>query len=43
MRRGFLGMFFRLYSGTETFMRAYPPPADRVPAVSDLFDLPPGK
>ncbi len=40
MRRGFLGFFFNLYSGTETFMRAYPPPAPRMRVVNDLFELP---
>lgn len=39
MRRGFLGLFFNLFSGTETYMRAYPPPAARMRVASDLFDL----
>ena len=41
MRRGLLGMFFSLYSGFETFMRAYPPPVHGMPIAHDLFDLPP--
>jgi LmbE family N-acetylglucosaminyl deacetylase len=40
MRRGFVGMFFRMFDGFETFMRAYPPvlPGERV--AEDLFDFP---
>ncbi len=41
MRRGLLGMFFNLYSGIETFMRAYPAPVPGMPVARDLFDLPP--
>lgn len=39
MRRGFVGTFFRLFEGVETFMRAYPrvEPGTRVSA--DLFDF----
>jgi LmbE family N-acetylglucosaminyl deacetylase len=39
MRRGFVGMFFSLFSGTETFIRAYPPPAPRMKVAKDLFEL----
>lgn len=39
MRRGLVGVFFRIFDGSETFMRAYPslPPHPRV--KKDLFDL----
>jgi LmbE family N-acetylglucosaminyl deacetylase len=40
MRRGFVGFIFGLFSGTETFMRAYPPPAPHMRVVHDLFDIP---
>jgi LmbE family N-acetylglucosaminyl deacetylase len=38
MRRGFLGVVFRAFSGTETFMRAYPPPRAGTRAAIDLFE-----
>ena len=43
MRRGLLGMFFNLFSGTETYMRAYPLPAARMRVAKDLFELPRGQ
>lgn len=39
MRRGFVGMFFRMFDGTEMFMRAYPPVLPEFRVVKDLFDL----
>lgn len=42
MRSGFLGFIFGLYSGSETYMRAFPPPTPHMRVVKDLFDLPRG-
>lgn len=39
MRRGFVGTFFRMFDGVETFMRAYPPVRTGFRAKTDLFDL----
>ena len=38
MRRGFLGLVFRFFTGTETFMRAYPPPRAGARPAQDLFE-----
>jgi LmbE family N-acetylglucosaminyl deacetylase len=39
MRRGFVGMFFRMFDGVETFMRAYPPARPDGRVAKDLFDF----
>lgn len=39
MRRGFVGMFFRLFDGYETFMRAYPPVSPKFQVVKDLLEV----
>jgi LmbE family N-acetylglucosaminyl deacetylase len=38
MRRGFVGIFFSLFSGAETFMRAYPPVNGNFKRRKDLFE-----
>jgi LmbE family N-acetylglucosaminyl deacetylase len=39
MRRGFVGTFFRLFDGVETFMRAYPRVEPGARVSKDLFDF----
>ena len=39
MRRGFVGTFFRLFDGVETFMRAYPRVEAGTRVSADLFDF----
>ncbi|HVN15237.1 MAG TPA: PIG-L family deacetylase [Anaerolineales bacterium] len=38
MRRGFVGLFFSMFDGVETFMRAYPPINGSARATKDLFE-----
>ncbi len=39
MRRGFMGLVFRLMGEREEFMRAYPPVNGNFSRKTDLFDL----
>jgi LmbE family N-acetylglucosaminyl deacetylase len=39
MRRGFVGMFFRMFDGYETFMRAYPPVPPKFQVMKDLLEV----
>ncbi len=39
MRRGLVGMFFSLFDGYETYMRAYPPVPSKFQVVRDLLEV----